>query len=94
MTAVQEGPDTIPVGGISEEELTSLALSMPTDFTSATAVEDPFTRRPGVLPLFYMPAAAPGPRGRWMSLVAIALVSVFVLATALGYCLTDGAALL
>jgi hypothetical protein len=86
--------ESIPQGGISDDELTLLALSLPEEFATPTAVEDPFARRMGVLPLFYMPAAAPGPRQRWMAYVALALIGVFLFATVLGYCLTDGVPLL
>ena len=37
-----------------------------------------------------MPPTMPGSRPRWMRAVALVLVSIFLLATALGLCLTYG----
>ncbi len=42
------------------------------------------------LPEIYLPPAMPGGQPPWRKVVAIALCSVFVLATAAGVCLTYG----
>lgn len=42
------------------------------------------------LPVTYMPPAMAGDRPRWIRLVSIALVAVFITATAAGVCLTYG----
>ncbi len=42
------------------------------------------------LPPTYLPPAMPGPRSRSLRVVALIVVSVFLLATAAGVCLTYG----
>ncbi|MEI8081750.1 MAG: hypothetical protein WCI74_07890 [Actinomycetes bacterium] len=58
-----------------------------------SAVPDPqfvAMRNSGTLPLSYLPPAMPGSRPQWMRGVAIALIAVFLTATAAGICLTYG----
>jgi hypothetical protein len=58
-----------------------------------SAVVDPFwvrLRGDSLLPTLYMPPAMAGRRPPWMRLLASVLIAVFVLATALGVCLTYG----
>ena len=42
------------------------------------------------LPSLYMPPAMVGSRPTWMRLIAVGLIGIFLLATALGICLTYG----
>jgi hypothetical protein len=82
--------EPIPRGGVSDAELELLWRGGSPDLVPADAVPDPFVRHRGVLPAIYLPDAAPGPHKRWMAWVAWLLVSVFITATLLGICLTDG----
>jgi hypothetical protein len=47
-------------------------------------------RGESLLPTVYMPPAMPGSHPRWMRVMATFLISIFVLATSLGVCLTYG----
>ena len=47
-------------------------------------------RGESLLPAVYMPPAMAGTHPRWMRLMATLLISIFVLATSLGVCLTYG----
>lgn len=47
-------------------------------------------RGDSLLPTLYMPPTMPGERRPWMRVMAIALIGIFLLATALGVCLTYG----
>ena len=47
-------------------------------------------RGDSLLPSVYMPPAMGGSHPRWMRVMATVLVSIFVLATSLGICLTYG----
>jgi hypothetical protein len=47
-------------------------------------------RGDSLLPTLYMPPAMAGTRPTWMRLIATVLISVFMLATVLGICLTYG----
>jgi len=78
-------------GGISDEELTALALAATGDErVDPCAGPDPLVLRPGALPRSYMPAAMPGPHGRWQAVVAVLLVAAFVTITGMGFCITYG----
>ena len=58
-----------------------------------SAVVDPNwvrLRGDSLLPAVYMPAPMAGQHPAWMRTVAIVLISIFLLATALGVCLTYG----
>ena len=58
-----------------------------------SAVVDPNwlrLRGDSLLPTVYMPPAMAGHHPRWLRVMAVVLVAVFVLATALGVCLTYG----
>jgi hypothetical protein len=58
-----------------------------------SAVVDPNwlrLRGDSLLPSVYMPAPMRGSHSIWLRTMAVVLVSVFVLATALGVCLTYG----
>jgi hypothetical protein len=58
-----------------------------------SAVVDPFwvqLRGGSLLPTLYMPPTMAGRRPAWMRLLASVLIAVFLLATALGICLTYG----
>lgn len=57
------------------------------------AVVDPHwlnLRGDSLLPTLYMPPTMPGRRPTWMRAMATVLIGVFLLATALGLCLTYG----
>jgi hypothetical protein len=57
------------------------------------AVVDPFwlqLRGDSLLPTLYMPPAMPGRHSTAMRMMAVVLIAVFMLATALGICLTYG----
>jgi len=57
------------------------------------AVVDPHwleLRGDSLLPSLYMPPVMAGSHPRWMRAIATVLVSIFLLATALGLCLTYG----
>jgi hypothetical protein len=57
------------------------------------AVIDPHwleLRGGSTLPAVYLPPAMPGRRSLWMKIVAVALVAMFLGATAAGVCLTYG----
>jgi len=47
-------------------------------------------RGDSLLPSVYMPPPMAGRRPAWMRIVALVLISIFLLATALGVCLTYG----
>ncbi len=47
-------------------------------------------RGESTLPAVYLPPAMAGPHPRWLRVMALVLVSVFVAATAAGLCLTYG----
>lgn len=88
------GRDAPVEGGITEEELTALALAAdPAEPLDASARPDQTLLARGTLPRSYMPAAMGGhrPPSRTRTLVALALVVAFVVITALGYCITYGA---
>jgi hypothetical protein len=60
---------------------------------SSDAVIDPHwldLRGGSTLPVVYLPPAMPGRRSLWMRVVAVALVALFLGATAAGVCLTYG----
>ena len=50
-------------------------------------------RGDSLLPTVYMPPAMAGSHPRWMRVMATFLISIFVLATSLGVCLTYGSPL-
>jgi hypothetical protein len=82
-------------GGITEEELTRLALAadpLAADRLAvrAEAVADPMTSRGVDLPTYYMPQVMAGPRPGWFRAVAVVLVLGFATITALGFCITYG----
>jgi hypothetical protein len=59
-----------------------------------SAPVDPFwlqLRGGATLPALYLPPAMAGSHPRWMRMLAIVLISIFMLATVLGICLTYGA---
>ena len=58
-----------------------------------SAVVDPNwlrLRGDSLLPSIYMPPAMVGSRPTWMRAIALGLIGIFLLATALGICLTYG----
>jgi hypothetical protein len=58
-----------------------------------SAVVDPFwlqLRGDSLLPALYMPPTMAGSHSRWMRMLATVLIATFMLATALGICLTYG----
>jgi hypothetical protein len=92
-TATRVG-DLLVEGGITDEELTALALAAdPDQPLDPGARPDPAIGDHGPLPLSYMPPAMSGPRerNRVMTFVALLLVTAFVVITALGFCMTYGA---
>src|ERR1700759_2006967 len=81
-------------GGITADELAALALAAdPDQPLDPAARPDPMIRDRGPLPLAYMPPSMTGPRARRpvTTVVALILVTAFVVTTALGFCLTYGA---
>ena len=78
--------------GISEAELTALALSAEEDQPlPADAVPiDIYLSRFGPLPLWYMPPVARSGSGRWRRPVVLVVVGAFLLIDALGLCNTYG----
>ena len=57
------------------------------------AVVDPYwlrLRGGSLLPTLYMPPVMAGSRPAWMRAFAVVLIGIFLLATALGLCLTYG----
>lgn len=78
-------------GGISEDELTALALACPADqpLDPAASVDQVLLRR-GTLPLAYMPPAAPGRHSRWFMVVALLLIAAFLTITGFGFCISYG----
>lgn len=46
--------------------------------------------RSSKLPQAYLPAAMPGPQKPWVRVAASLVIGIFLLATALGICLTYG----
>jgi hypothetical protein len=83
---------------MSDTQVRPLDASTASDFgqvpsADADAVVDPFwvqLRGDSLLPSLYMPPTMAGRRPPWMRLLATLLIAVFVLATALGICLTYG----
>lgn len=76
-----------PAGGASHADFADVPTADP------TAPIDPFweqLRGGSLLPTLYMPPPMAGRRPTWMRLMATVLIAVFVLATALGVCLTYG----
>ncbi len=80
--------------GITDEELTELALAadpdapLPEDAVPIGVHMSQFA--PAPLPLWYMPAVVRSSGGRWRLPVVVAVVSAFFLIDALGLCNTYG----
>jgi hypothetical protein len=80
-------------GGITDDELTALALAADPDTPlDPAAWPDPAIRAHGPLPLAYMPPSSGGIRkhSRAMATVALILVAAFLVITVLGFCVTYG----
>lgn len=83
---------------MSDTQVRPLETPSATDFgqvpsADPAAVVDPFwvqLRGDSLLPTLYMPPTMAGRRPPWMRGLASVLIAVFVLATALGICLTYG----
>jgi hypothetical protein len=83
---------------VSITELLDLDQTATIDFAdvpdvSPDAVVDPFwlqLQGDSLLPTLYMPPTMAGRHSPWMRLMATILIAVFLLATALGICLTYG----
>ena len=79
--------------GISDEELTRLALAADVDDPvppDAVPIDTYLTGAPSPLPLWYMPPVARSGGGRWRTPVVLTIVAAFVLIEALGLCNTYG----
>lgn len=81
-----------PELGISDEELTELALAADLDAPlPADAVPiDVYLPQLGPLPLWYMPPVARSGSGKWTRPIVFAVVGAFLLIDALGLCNTYG----
>ncbi len=83
-----------PLGGISDDELTALALAADPAAVPA-GVPDTLCLdgggRAGLLPAAYMPAPMPGAHPGWFRVVALILAVAFLTITAAGFCITYGA---
>jgi hypothetical protein len=79
--------------GISEAELTELALAADPDTPlsdDAVPIDVHLSSFGAALPLWYMPPVARSGRRRWSRPVVLAVVAAFVLIDALGLCNTYG----
>ncbi len=85
----RDGTDLVE-GGISDEELTALALAADGQVLDPAALPDPVLAQRGPLPLAYMPPAMGGRHGRGMAVAAIVVIAVLVTITMLGFCNTYG----
>ena len=85
--------EQLGAGGISDEELTQLALAADPDgplAADAVPIGTFLGQVPSPLPLWYMPPVVRSGGGRWRTPVVLAIVSAFVLIEALGLCNTYG----
>lgn len=86
-----ETADAADADAVDLKELTALALAAdPAGGPAADAVPDPFVGHPSTLPAAYLPGSSPGPHGRGLAVVALALVALFVFIEAAGFCSTYG----
>jgi hypothetical protein len=91
--SVGEHVATVSDCGLSDEELTALALAadpeapLPAD---AVPLEVHLPQFSGALPLWYMPPVVRSGGGRWKRPVVLAVVAAFLLIDALGLCNTFG----
>jgi hypothetical protein len=97
MTMTLADPETIGDGTISDEELTALALAadgddrVPDDAVPLMAF-DGDDGDDGLLPSWYMPAAAPSHNARrgWRRLAAFSVIAAFLMIDCYGMCNTYG----
>jgi hypothetical protein len=83
---------------VTQTAMPDLDTTAVTDFADVPNVEpgavvDPFwlqLRGDSLLPTLYMPPAMTGRHSTAMRMMAVVLIAVFMLATALGICLTYG----
>ncbi len=94
--SVSDDVGSIPELGISEQELTELALTadphtpLPADAVPVDVYLSQFSGFPAPLPLWYMPPVVRSGRRRWARPVVLAVVAAFLLIDALGLCNTYG----
>jgi hypothetical protein len=91
---VDGGPDegAVDAAEITDEELTALALAADPDAPVGDDAQ-PFSGGvgpSGLLPGWYMPAAATGSRGRTRRVVVAGLIGAFLLVNGAGLCVTYG----
>lgn len=90
---MSEDLGSVPEPGITDEELTELALAadpnapLPAD---AVPIHVHLTQFAAPLPLWYMPPVARSGGRRWKVPVVLAVVGAFLLIDALGLCNTYG----
>ena len=78
---------------ISESELIELASgAVPIEVAGGDPVSMPefLGSRPGLLPVWYMPAPMARSAGRWRTPVVVALIAAFLVIEAFGLCSTFG----
>lgn len=96
MARMSDSVGTVPEIGISEQELTELALAadpdrpLPADAVPVDVFLSQFAQVPTPLPLWYMPPVVRSGRRRWMRPVVLAVIAAFLLIDALGLCNTYG----
>lgn len=79
--------------GISDEELTELALAADPDAplaADAVPMDQHLSQFSGALPLWYMAPVVRSGGGRWRRPIILAVVGAFLLIDALGLCNTYG----
>jgi hypothetical protein len=79
--------------GITQEELTELALAADPDTAispDAVPIDIHLSQFSAALPLWYMPPVVRSGGGRWRRPVVLAVVAAFLLIDALGLCNTYG----
>jgi len=87
-----EGPGT-SLGGLTDEELTALALAAdPDEPVSPGAVPLSLgqSQFPGPLPAWYMPPVMAGASRSWRVPVVVLIIAAFLLIDAFGLCITFG----
>ncbi len=94
MTQSRSGVHAVPYAGITDDELTELALAadpqapLPAD---AVPIGVHLSRFVAPLPLWYMPPVVRSGRGkRWKVPIVLAVVSAFLLIDVMGLCNTYG----
>jgi hypothetical protein len=87
------GDDALADSGITDQELTELALAADPEkplAQDAVPIGTYLSQIPSPLPLWYMPPVVRSGGRRWKTPVVLAVVSAFVLIDAMGLCNTFG----